>query len=74
LDRLQGADWPAVRRAIDGLAEDPYRGDLRPLQGKDWKGYFRKRVGDFRVIFTLDQAARAVMIHTVLRRSEKTYR
>jgi len=74
LDRLEGADWPAVRRAIDGLAEDPYRGDVRPLQGKDWKGYFGKRVGDFRVIFTLDQAARAVMIHTVLRRSEKTYR
>jgi mRNA-degrading endonuclease RelE of RelBE toxin-antitoxin system len=63
-----------VRRAIDRLAEDPHRGDVLPLQGKDWKGYFRKRAGDFRIVFTLDQTARAVTIHAVLRRSEKTYR
>jgi mRNA-degrading endonuclease RelE of RelBE toxin-antitoxin system len=74
LDRLQGAAWSSVRRAIDGLAEDPHRGNVRPLQGKDWKGYFRKRAGDFRIVFTLDPAARAVTVHAVLRKSEKTYR
>ena len=74
LDRLPGTDWPGVRRAIDGLAENPHRGDVRPLHGKDWKGYFRKRAGDFRIVFTLDHAARAVVIQAVLRRSEKTYR
>jgi mRNA-degrading endonuclease RelE of RelBE toxin-antitoxin system len=47
---------------------------VRPLQGKQWKGYYRKRIGDFRVIFTLDRAMRTVTIHAILRRSEKTYR
>jgi mRNA-degrading endonuclease RelE of RelBE toxin-antitoxin system len=74
LDRLPETDSPGVRRAIDGLADDPHRGDVRPLQGKDWKGYFRKRIGDFRIVFALDHAARAVTVHAVLRRSEKTYR
>ena len=74
LDRLPAVDWPRVRRPIDEIAEDPQRGNVRPLQGKQWKGYYRKRIGDFRVIFTLDRAMRTVTIHAILRRSEKTYR
>jgi mRNA-degrading endonuclease RelE of RelBE toxin-antitoxin system len=74
LDRLPAADWPRVRRAIDDIAIDPHQGDVRPLQGTQWKGHYRKRAGDFRVIFTLDRAARVVTIRAILRRPEKTYR
>ena len=27
-----------VSRSVSQLEEDPFRGDVRPLQGKEWKG------------------------------------
>lgn len=74
LDKIPRSMWPRVERAIDELADDPRRGDVLPLQGAEWQGCFRKRVGSFRVIFTLDHAARVLTVIDVLRRSEKTYR
>ena len=40
-----------VSRSVSQLEEDPFLGDVRPLQGKEGKGYYRKRVGDYRIIF-----------------------
>jgi mRNA-degrading endonuclease RelE of RelBE toxin-antitoxin system len=57
---VQSTNWPAT--------------PLTALKGSEWKGCFRKRVGDYRMIFTLDHDAHAVMVLAVLRRSEKTYR
>ena len=43
---------PEVRRrleiALDALIDDPYAGDL--LHG-DWKGYWKLRAGDYRIIY-----------------------
>jgi mRNA-degrading endonuclease RelE of RelBE toxin-antitoxin system len=33
------------------LAEDPFQGDVLPLKGKKWQGWYHKRVGRYRVIF-----------------------
>jgi len=66
--------WPRMERAINDLARDPIKGDVLPLHGAEWKGCFRKRVGDHRIIFTQDHDAKVVTILAVLRRSEKTYR
>lgn len=63
-----------VSRSVSQLEEDPFRGDVRPLQGKEWKGYYRKRVGDYRIIFFLQYEQRLIEVPWVLRRSEKTYR
>ncbi|MGD0126217.1 MAG: type II toxin-antitoxin system RelE/ParE family toxin [Terriglobia bacterium] len=40
-----------VSRSISDLEQDPFRGDVKPLTGKEWKGFYRKRAGDFRIIF-----------------------
>ncbi|HEV2176959.1 MAG TPA: type II toxin-antitoxin system RelE/ParE family toxin [Terriglobia bacterium] len=61
-------------RAVDELQEDPFRGDVRPLKGPEWKGRYRKRVGSYRIIFTPNHQAKALFISAVLIRSEKTYR
>ena len=37
------------------MAEDPFRGDVVPLKGKEWKGWYRKRVGRYRIIFVPHQ-------------------
>ncbi|HTU45464.1 MAG TPA: hypothetical protein VMF91_10405 [Bryobacteraceae bacterium] len=40
-----------VSRSISQLEQDPFQGDVEPLKGKAWKGCYRKRSGDYRIIF-----------------------
>ena len=54
--------------------EDPFRGDVVSLKGKEWKGYYRKRVGRYRIIFVPRQNAHIVDVTAILARDEKTYR
>jgi len=49
-------------------------GDVIPLKGTEWKGYYRKRVGTYQIIFTLSRKAMTVAVSAVLIRSEKSYR
>ncbi len=63
-----------IASAIDEMETDPMAGDVKPLKGPDWKGRYRKRVGSYRIIFSLDRKAMTVAIAAVLLRSEKTYR
>jgi mRNA-degrading endonuclease RelE of RelBE toxin-antitoxin system len=63
-----------IERAIDEMESDPMAGDVIPLKGIEWKGYYRKRVGTYRIIFTLNRKAMAVAISAILIRSEKSYR
>lgn len=54
-----------VSAALDRLAQDPHGGALRKLSGlEDW----RLRVGDWRVIVTLDSNALTVIVKHVLPR------
>jgi mRNA-degrading endonuclease RelE of RelBE toxin-antitoxin system len=63
-----------LERAIDAMESDPFAGDIEPLKGPEWKGRFRKRVGDYRIIFTANHSTKLVGISAILLRSEKTYR
>ncbi len=45
---------------------------IQPLQGM--KGWFRIRMGNYRIIITIDQAAHTAEIKRVSRRNEKTYK
>jgi len=63
-----------VERAIDEMEIDPLAGDVKPLKGPEWKGRYRKRVGPYRMIFTMDRSAMTVAISRILIRSEKTYK
>jgi mRNA-degrading endonuclease RelE of RelBE toxin-antitoxin system len=64
-------------RILDDIAafeEDPFRGLVKPLKGKDHKGHYRKVSGRYRIIFKPVHAARTVEVLAVLLRNEKTYR
>jgi mRNA-degrading endonuclease RelE of RelBE toxin-antitoxin system len=63
-----------IGRAIDEMEADPMAGDVISLKGPEWKNRFRRRVGPYRIIFTLDRKAMTVAISAILIRSEKTYR
>jgi mRNA-degrading endonuclease RelE of RelBE toxin-antitoxin system len=63
-----------ISRSITQLEEDPFRGDVKPLKGNEWKGYYRKRAGDYRIIFLMHHERRLIDVSWALRRTEKTYR
>ena len=63
-----------LERAIDEMESDSSAGDIKSLQGPQWEGRFRKRVGDYRIIFTAAHSTKLVGISAILLRSEKTYR
>ena len=53
--------------AIAQLAENPYNQSVK-LRGK-LEGYYRYRVGNFRIIYSLDTDQRTCMIYNILHRS-----
>jgi mRNA-degrading endonuclease RelE of RelBE toxin-antitoxin system len=63
-----------IEHAINEMEVDPLAGDVKPLNGQEWKSHFRKRTGAYRIIYTLDRKATTVAISAILIRSEKTYR
>ena len=66
------------RRRVDAalleMEEDPLSGDITKLRGS-YEGSYRRRVGDWRLIFTIhaNQEPRTVDIHDIRRRTTTTY-
>jgi mRNA-degrading endonuclease RelE of RelBE toxin-antitoxin system len=56
------------------LAEDPFRGLVKPLKGKKFKGLYRKASGRYRIIFEPIFVTRSIEVLSVLLRNEGTYR
>ena len=71
LARLPPGVAAQVRGPILSLASDARPPGVGKLTGTD---FWRLRAGDVRVIFSIDDAARLVVVLRVARRSERTYR
>lgn len=65
--RLQGSVRDRVGVAIDGLAENPRPVGCAKLAGRD---DYRIRVGDYRVVYAVDDADRVVIVARIARRRE----
>jgi mRNA interferase RelE/StbE len=67
------ADRPLARASsptASKLERDPRRGNnIKPLQGK-YSGAYRYRVGDSRVVYTIDEAVVTVTVLTIAHRRE----
>jgi mRNA-degrading endonuclease RelE of RelBE toxin-antitoxin system len=63
-----------VMNDIAAFQEDPFRGLVKPLKGKDHKGHYRKVSGRYRIIFKPVHPTKTVEVLAVLLRNEKTYR
>ena len=65
------------QRVLDDIVafeEDPFRGLVKPLKGKNHKGHYRKISGRYRMIFKPVYSTNTVELLAVLLRNEKTYR
>jgi len=74
VERLPADRQDQLLRSLRETAEDPFRGDVKPLKGRKWRGHYRKRVGRYRVIFLPRLQERIVEISAIVARTEKTYR
>ncbi|HEY8394945.1 MAG TPA: type II toxin-antitoxin system RelE/ParE family toxin [Thermaerobacter sp.] len=71
LRRLDRSTRLRLRDAIDRLAEGPHPApgrDVRPLQGHP--GLYRLRVGDWRVLFAVEEAEQALLVLAIRPRGQ----
>ena len=70
------AEFPAKDRdkivsALASMATDPFAGDVLKLEGE--QNRFRRRVGSYRIFFTMEQASKSVYVSAIVRRTTTTY-
>ena len=63
-----------IARVLNHMATNPFQGNVKALKGEEWRGIFRRRIGDYRLLFTADHLTQTVSILRILLRSGKTYR
>jgi mRNA interferase RelE/StbE len=80
---LSKLDRPAllkIKEAIDSLAQNPRPQGKKikalrpPIHISHFVAQYRIRVGNYRVLYDIDDPARRVILLAIRRRSEKTYR
>jgi mRNA interferase RelE/StbE len=71
LKRVPAADRQRIVAALNAMRADPLSGDVVKLAGQD---AFRRRVGNYRIIFRIDFKAFAVGVLDIQRRTTTTYR
>jgi len=76
LERLPRNVRDRISRAIDELEtqDDSRWSNIKALQGPEWKGRLRKRVGPYRIIFRKVAVRGIVEISAILVKSKGTYR
>lgn len=67
LSRLPAGEYERVLQAVMSLAEGPHPRNHRKLQGREG---WRIRVGDYRVIYEIDDTAREVLVITLGHRKD----
>jgi mRNA interferase RelE/StbE len=71
LREVPRVDVEHIDNAFAEMCADPYSGDVKFLRGMG--ATFRRRVGDWRILFELDREKHLIVILAVKRRGSKTY-
>jgi mRNA interferase RelE/StbE len=68
LERLDSPTQRRIATAIDEISQNPFEGDVRRLHGEP--NLYRKRVGDFRILFRIERSQRVIRIEAIRPRGE----
>jgi mRNA interferase RelE/StbE len=68
--RLSADDRGSIDRAFSEMCENPFRGDVKFLRGLDT---LRRRVGDWRILYELNEPQKIVVVTAIKRRGSATY-
>jgi mRNA-degrading endonuclease RelE of RelBE toxin-antitoxin system len=71
LNGVPPADRVRLLASLQAMRQNPLLGDVVKLRGSE---AFRRRVGSYRIIFSIDFRTLAVHIDDILRRTSTTYR
>lgn len=72
-ERLPRDRRAKLGEAFGKMSINPTSGDVRPIKVGKFQGALRRRVGHYRIIFSLDPANRLVEIAAILYRTDMTY-
>ena len=69
LEKLDSATVNLLKNRIKSIGvwldgEDSIHADVKKLKGK-WEGFYRLRVREIRVLFTIDYQAKLIRIHSI---------
>ena len=68
--KLPPAIKPEIQEGLDGLVKSPFAGPkVKRLKGR-LREYFRYRVQDYRIVYTVDQKAAIVYVDYIQHRRE----
>jgi mRNA-degrading endonuclease RelE of RelBE toxin-antitoxin system len=70
LKRIPADDKTRILSALADMQQDPFQGDIRRLQGLPG---FRRRVGNWRILFEVVLEGRRVVVAAIERRTSTTY-
>jgi mRNA interferase RelE/StbE len=68
---LPQKDQERVRAALQSMQEDPFVGDIKRLKGQ--ASAWRRRVGNYRLIYDLHIEQHMIVVAGILRRTSTTY-
>ena len=69
--KLPPADQKRISRVLKSMEVDPFRGDIVRLKGQS--SAWRRRVGNYRIIYDLHLEERVILVSGILRRTSTTY-
>ena len=65
LSRLPTDERARILERIRWLSTHSEQVALEPLKGKQWRGVFKLRAGDYRILYTVDSRRRLLTVHIV---------
>jgi mRNA interferase RelE/StbE len=71
LRKLFGKEYTLITETLSSIAENPRSGDVKQLSGFP---LWRRRAGNFRIIFSIDDERHLLYVVRIVIRNEKTYR
>lgn len=69
LQKLSEPGKSRVVSALNEMQQDPFSGDVKALSG-DWKGLFRRRVGDYRIPYSVDTDVQVLSVESISHRKD----
>ncbi len=70
LRRFSADERDSIDAVFSQMCHDPFHGDVKVLRGL---GALRRRVGDWRILYALDDAKKIIIVTAVKRRGSNTY-
>ena len=69
--RFPAKDQAKITAALGAMVHEPFAGDVIKLEGE--KDRWRRRIGNYRIFFSVDKSTLTVAISAIIRRSSTTY-